>query len=64
MRVVLLVPLLAHASAFVAPVSANPSLRRALTLAMVADVTVKFPGGKSATVPDGSPLSLAAYKVC
>lgn len=28
----------------------------------MSDVTVRFPGGKSATVPVGSPLSLAAYK--
>ena len=26
------------------------------------DVVVKFPGGRSATVPEGSPLSLAAYQ--
>lgn len=62
----LLVALLPHAAAFMAPMSANPCprLSRSATAAMMADVTVKFPGGKSATVPDGSPLSLAAYQVC
>lgn len=30
--------------------------------ALMGDVVVKFPGGRSATVPEGSPLSLAAYQ--
>ena len=36
-------------------------LRRTTDIAMK-DIMVKFPGGRSATVPEGSPLSLAAYK--
>ena len=35
---------------------------RSPPLSLMADVTVNFPGGRSATVPEGSPLSLAAYK--
>eukprot|EP00967_Tisochrysis_lutea_P142273 scaffold262556_cov32-Tisochrysis_lutea.AAC.1 len=43
---------------------ASPQLAPSRSTArMMADVTVKFPGGKSATVPEGSPLSLAAYQV-
>lgn len=32
------------------------------TAPSMADVSVKFPGGRSATVPVGAPLSLAAYQ--
>ena len=57
---------LARSSAFVlgptpslAP-SRGSSYRTAQT--SMGDVTVKFPGGRSATVPVGAPLSLAAYQ--
>jgi len=50
------------AAAFTTPLAhVNPRVTR--HPAMMADVTVKFPGGKSATVADGAPLSLAAYQV-
>ena len=44
------------------PVRAALLHTRSPPLSLMADVTVNVPGGRSATVPEGSPLSLAAYK--
>ena len=56
---------LARSSAFV--LGPTPSLAPSRgssyrTAPSMGDVTVKFPGGRSATVPVGAPLSLAAYQ--
>ena len=57
---------LARSSAFV--LGPTPSLapsrgsRHRTAPTSMGDVTVKFPGGRSATVPVGAPLSLAAYQ--
>ncbi|EOD05618.1 hypothetical protein EMIHUDRAFT_359905 [Emiliania huxleyi CCMP1516] len=54
--------LLLHAfTALVPQQSFAPGTRRRPG-AVMADVLVKFPGGRSASVPEGSPLSLAAYR--
>ena len=60
---------LVHSSAFTlvsSPAAATwryPNIGTARTVqTAMADVTVKFPGGRSATVPVGAPLSLAAYQ--
>ena len=62
---------LVHSSAFtLGPISSpagatwrHLSIGAARTVqTTMADVTVKFPGGRSATVPVGAPLSLAAYQ--
>ena len=51
---------IASASAY--SLTGSPAVAARRTIRMMADVTVKFPGGRSATVPVGSPLSLAAYQ--
>ena len=68
---ILLLLFLARSSAFtLGPIpspaiaaSRCPNIGTARTVqTSMADVTVKFPGGRSATVPVGAPLSLAAYQ--
>ena len=54
--------LICIASASAYSLTGSPAVAARRTIRMMADVTVKFPGGRSATVPVGSPLSLAAYQ--
>ena len=53
-----LLPVMTHGFIATLPVDVSGRCR----MPIMKDITVKFPGGKQATVPSGSPLSLAAYK--